>query len=436
MKNSPESALMKTNRIAILGGKRTPFARSFTQYMGLSNQDLMTHAVKSLVEHFDLKGERLGEVAGGSVLKHTSDWNLTREVVLGSGLSAETPAFDIVQACGTSLAAAIAIGNKIAMGQIEVGIAAGADTNSDIPFVFSKTFNHTMLESQKSKGLFNKLKLFSRLRPKDVLPQMPTIVEPRTRLSMGQSCEKMAQEWKISREDQDQLAFESHTKATAAVQNGFYQDLITPFHGLSVDNNVRADTSLDKLRRLKPAFDRSEKGTLTAGNSSALTDGSSAVLLSSESWARERSLPVLAYLTHCEVAAVDFVGGEGLLMAPTYAVSRMLEKAKLSLQDFDFYEIHEAFAAQVLCTLRAWESEEFCRQRLKRSHALGSLPRKSMNVHGGSVALGHPFAATGARILATLAKTLHQSGEGKRGLISICTGGGMGVTAILEGAGS
>jgi acetyl-CoA C-acetyltransferase len=419
-------------KVAVLGGKRIPFARSFTNYMGVSDQDLMLPAIRALVDQFGLKDQTLGEVVLGAVIKHSEDWNLAREVTLDSGLSWSTPAYDIVQACGTSLEAAIAVANKIKLGQIEVGIAGGMDTNSDLPFTFSRRFNHIMLAANREKTMAGKLKQFLNLRPGDLKPQMPGVVEPQTGLSMGQSCELMAKEWHIGRGEQDELALASHKHAAAAWADGFYDDLVVPAAGLNKDNNVRADTSLEKMAKLPPAFDRkSGHGTLTAGNSSALSDGAACVLLASEEWAKQHGFSVLAHFTHCEVAAVEFKHAEGLLMAPAHAVPRMLNKAGLKLQDFDFYEIHEAFAAQVLCTLKAWESDEFCRERLGLSGALGSIDRSKLNVKGGSVALGHPFAATGARIIAGLAKMLDQKGSG-RGLISICTGGGMGVTAILE----
>jgi acetyl-CoA C-acetyltransferase len=419
-----------SSRIAVLASQRIPFARSLGQYMGLTNQDLMTTAVAGLVDLAQLKRQTLGEVVLGSVIKHSSDWNFTREVILGSGLSPHTPGYDIVQACGSSLEACIAIGNKITLGQVDVGIAGGSDTNSDLPFVFSRRFNNVMLAASKEKSMLGKVKQFMKLGPSDLKPQMPAVVEPRTDLSMGQSCELMAKEWKIPREEQDQLALISHQNAAAAWKAGFYNDLVTPLAGLKIDNNVRADTTMEKLAKLKPAFDK-QNGTLTAGNSSALTDGAACVLLASEQWAKERGMEPLAYITHMETAAVDFVNGEGLLMAPTYAVAKMLKKANLKLQDFDIYEIHEAFAAQVLCTLKAWESGPFCREKLGLSTPLGPIDRTKMNLKGGSIALGHPFAATGARIVGGLAKMLKERGSG-RGLVSICTGGGMGVTAILE----
>ena len=422
---------MAQERVAILGGLRTPFARSLGNYMSISNQDLMSHVLKNLVTQFGLEGQELGEVALGAVMKHSSDFNLARECTLSSGLSPKTPAYDVQQACGTSLETTILVGNKIALGQIEVGIAGGTDTNSDLPIVFNRDFAHRLLKSTKAKSALEKLKLFLSMNPKSLLPVTPAVIEPRTLLSMGQSCEKMAQQWNISREDQDVLALASHQRAVNAIKEGFHKDLVTAFAGLEADPIPRADTSLEKLKKLKPVFDTSSRGTLTAGNSSPLTDGAAAVLLASESWAKRNKIPVLAYLTYSQVAAVDFVKDEGLLMAPAYAVPRMLKRAGLKLQDFDFYEIHEAFAAQVLCTLKAWESEEFCRTRLGWEGALGSIDRSKMNVKGGSVALGHPFAATGARIVAGLAKMLAQKGSG-RGLISICTAGGMGVTAILE----
>jgi len=399
--------------------------------MGVPSQELMTTALRALVDSFDLKGQVLGEVVLGAVIKHSADWNLAREVALGSGLSAYTPAYDLVQACGTSLQATFAVANKIRLGQIDCGIAGGVDTNSDLPFVFSRRFNHTMLAANREKSLPGKLKQFAKLKLGDLKPQMPGVVEPRTGLSMGQSCELMAKDWKVTRNEQDLLAYQSQVNAVNAWKEGFYKDLVVPCRGLENDNNVRSDTSLEKMAKLKPAFDRSENGTLTAANSSALSDGAACVLLASEEWARSRGLPVLAYLTFQETAAVDFVKAEGLLMAPAYAVPRMLKSAGLNLQDFDYYEIHEAFAAQVLCTLKAWESDEFCQKRLGLSKALGGIDRQKLNVKGGSVALGHPFAATGARILTSLAKMLNEKGSG-RGLISICTGGGMGVTAIVE----
>jgi acetyl-CoA C-acetyltransferase len=419
-------------KVAILGGKRIPFARSFTNYMGVSDQELMVPAIQNLVKAFGLEGKTLGEVVTGAVIKHSSDWNLSREIALNSGLSWNTPAYDVVQACGTSLEAAIAVSNKIALGQIECGIAGGMDTNSDLPFTFSRHFNHIMLAANKEKTTMGKLKQFMKLRPADLKPQMPGVVEPQTGLSMGQSCEIMAKNWNLTQKDQDEIALASHQNAAKAWAEGFYRDLVIPSHGLEKDNNMRGDSTLEKMAKLPPAFDRkSGKGTITAANSSALSDGAACVLLGSEEWAKQNGMKIMAYFTHCETAAVEFKQAEGLLMAPAYAVPRMLKKAGMKLQDFDFYEIHEAFAAQVLCTLRAWESDDFCRQRLGLSGALGKIDRSKLNVKGGSIALGHPFAATGARIVASLAKMLDERGSG-RGLISICTGGGMGVTAILE----
>ncbi len=421
----------KPRRVAIVGGSRIPFARAFSAYAECSNQDLMTAALKGLVEKYGLKGARLGDVGLGAVIKHTRDFNLARECVLGSGLDPHTPAFDLQRACGTSLETVINIGYKIALGQIDAGIAGGVDSTSDVPVVFGDDFREILLAANRAKTFAEKARLFMRFRPKHLRPNFPGVVEPRTGLSMGQSCELMAKEWDIPRRAQDELAFNSHRNAAAAWEAGWYDDLVVPFNGLNRDNNVRKDTSLEKLGTLKPVFDR-ENGTLTAGNSTPLTDGASAVLMCTEEWAKERGLDVLAYLTFGEVAAVDFVWKkEGLLMAPAYAVPRMLDRAGITLQDFDIYEIHEAFAAQVLCTLKAWESEKFCRERLGRDHALGSIDRAKLNLKGGSVALGHPFAATGARIVASLAKQLAERGTG-RGLISVCTAGGMGVTAILE----
>jgi len=425
--------MTKARKVAILGGSRIPFARNNTAYSTRSNQEMLTAALKGVVDKFQLHGERIGEVAAGAVLKHSRDFNLTRESVLSSGLAPETCAFDVQQACGTGLEAAICIGNKIALGQIDSGIAGGVDTASDAPIALNEKLRKILLEANRAKTTGQRLKAIAKIRPSMLAPAIPTNGEPRTRLSMGQHCELMAQEWNISREDQDQLAFESHKKAAKAYDEGFFSDLIVPFAGLTRDNNLRTEMSLEKLASLNLAFDKkSGKGTLTAANSTPLTDGASAVLLASEEWAKEHGLKVQAYLTHAETSAVDFVGKkEGLLMAPAYAVPRMLQRAGLSLQDFDFYEIHEAFAAQVLCTLKSWEDEKFCKEKLGLDKPLGSIDRAKLNVRGSSLALGHPFGATGGRILATAAKILDENGGG-RCLISICAAGGIGVTAIVE----
>ena len=417
--------------VAILGGNRIPFARSNTAYSKLSTQDLLTGAIRGLVDRYGLQGERLGEVVAGAVIKHSRDFNLTRETVLSSGLAPETPAYDIQQACGTGLEAAILVSNKIALGQIDAGIAGGTDTTSDAPIGVSEGLRELLLDLNRAKSNTERLKIAARFRPKHLVPLIPENGEPRTGMSMGEHQQVTAHEWNISREDQDKLAVESHRKLAAAYDEGFFEDLITPLAGLNKDNILRPDSSLEKLSTLKPAFDK-QKGTMTAANSTALTDGASSVLLASDDWAKAHKLPVRAYLTHSEVAAVDFVDKkEGLLMAPAYAVPRLLEKAGLTLQDFDFYEIHEAFASQVLSTLKAWEDPTFCKERLGLSKPLGSIDREKLNVKGSSLAAGHPFAATGARILATAAKLLEQKGSG-RALISICAAGGQGVTAIVE----
>ena len=419
-------------RVAIVGGVRIPFARGNGAYAQVGNQEMLTAALHGVVERYALQGQRIDDVAAGAVMKHSSQWNLTRESVLGSGLAAETPGVDLQRACGTSLEAAILLGNKIALGQIDCAIAAGVDTVSDPPVVFPKSFQQLLLRSYRGKTAGERLGPWFGLRAKHLRPVLPGVAEPRTGLSMGESTELMVKTWGITRAEQDQLALESHQKAAAAYAAGFYQDLVLEYQGLTQDNNIRADSSLERLAKLRPSFDTSGKGTLTAGNSSPLTDGASALLLASEQWAQQRNLPVLAYLTYGKVAAVDYIDKkEGLLMAPAYAVPRMLDDAHLSLQDFDFYEIHEAFAGQVLCTLKAWADPVFCRDKLGLPAALGSIDRAKLNVKGGSLAIGHPFAATGTRIVATLAKILDEA-KAKRGLISICTAGGMGVTAILE----
>ena len=421
-------------RVAILGGARIPFARANGAYMEVGNQEMLTAAMSALVDRFRLKGEKIGEVAAGAVIKHSRDWNLARESALGSGIDPTTPAYDLQRACGTSLSAVAQLANRIAQGEIDSAIAGGADSASDIPLSYSPKLQRTVLSLARGKSWGDKLSTIGSLRPWDLAPKAPGIAEPRTGLSMGQHCEEMAKEWAIERRSQDELALASHKNAAAAWQSGFFQDLIVPFGDLQRDNNVRGDTSLEKLASLRTAFDPGPAGTLTAGNSSPLTDGAAAVLLGSEDWASSHGFKVQCFIAHSETAAVDFVGmsgtKEGMLMAPAYAVPRMLDRAGLKLQDFDIYEIHEAFAAQVLCTLKAWESERFCKDKLNRA-ALGRIDRSRLNPKGSSVALGHPFAATGARIVATLAKQLVERGSG-RGLISICAAGGMGVTAILE----
>ena len=419
-------------RVAIVGGVRIPFVRGNGAYSQVGNQEMLTAALRGVVERYGLQGQRMDDVAAGAVMKHSSQWNLTRESVLGSGLAAETPGLDLQRACGTSLEAAISLGNKIALGQIDCAIAGGVDTVSDPPVVYPRSFQQLLLRSYRGKTLGERVGPWFGLRPGNLRPVLPGIAEPRTGLSMGESTELMVKPWDIGRAEQDQLALESHQKAAAAYAAGFYKNLVMDYLGLAQDDNIRSDTSLEKLAKLKPVFDRSASGTLTAGNSTPMTDGASAVLLGSEQWARERNLPVLAYLTYGKVAAVDYVTKkEGLLMAPAFAVPRMLKDAQLSLADFDFYEIHEAFAGQVLCTLKAWNDPGFCREKLGLPAVLGTIDRAKLNVKGGSLALGHPFAATGTRIVATLAKILDEN-KGKRGLISVCTAGGMGVTAILE----
>ena len=424
----------ETRRVAVVGANRIPFARSNSAYSKASNQDMLTATLDGLVDRCGLDGVELGEVVGGAVLKHSRDRDLTRESVLGTRLAAETPAYDVQQACGTGLEATILVANKIALGQIDAGIACGADTTSDAPIAVNEDLRELLLEANREKSTAGRLKLLAKLRPTQLVPAIPRNEEPRTGLSMGEHCAIMASEWGVGRVEQDELTVRSHESLAAAYGRGFMDDLITPYLGLERDQNLRPDSSVEKLAKLKPVFG-GENGTMTAANSTPLSDGASSVLLASEEWARERGLPVLALLSEGQTAAVDYVHkGEGLLMAPAYAVPRMLDRAGLTLQDFDFYEIHEAFAAQVLCTLRAWEDPTFCKERLGRDEPLGSIDREKLNVNGGSLAAGHPFAATGGRIVASLAKALHERGSG-RGLISICAAGGQGVVAILEATG-
>jgi acetyl-CoA C-acetyltransferase len=422
----------KSRRAAILGGNRIPFARSNGPYAQASNQDMLTAALDGLVARFGLQGERLGEVGAGAVLKHSRDFNLTRECVLGSVLDHATPAYDVQQACDTSLETTVLAANKIALGQIESAIAGGADTTSDAPIQVNEDLRRVLLDINAAKSPAERVKLLGRLRPGQIVPEIPRNAEPRTGMSMGEHAAVTAREWGVSRLEQDELAAASHQKLSAAYDRGFFNDLVTPYLGLDRDQNLRPDSSPEKLATLDPVFGDGEDATMTAGNSTPLSDGAAAVLLGSEEWAAERNLPVLAHVVDCETHAVDYVHGEdGLLMAPVYAVPRLLDRAGLALQDFDFYEIHEAFASQVLATLKAWEDPDFCRERLGRDEPLGPIDRSKLNVNGSSLAVGHPFAATGARMVATLAKLLAEKGSG-RGLISICAAGGQGVVAILE----
>jgi len=421
-----------TRRVAVIGGNRIPFARSNTVYADVSNQDMLTAAIDGLVERFELEGERVGEVVAGAVLKHARDFNLTRESVLGSKLSPETPATDLQQACGTGLQAAIQVANKIALGQIEVGIAGGTDTTSDAPVAISDKLRKKLMKVNAARDTLGKVKALGAIRPGDIGLEIPQNGEPRTGLSMGEHAALTALEWQVTREEQDELAAASHQHLAAAYDAGFLDDQLTAFRGVSRDQNLRADSTVDKLAKLKPVFGRGEAATMTAGNSTPLTDGAAVVLLASDEWASARGREPLAYLTDSETAAVDYVhGGEGLLMAPAYAVPRMLARNGLTLQDFDFYEIHEAFASQVLSTLKAWEDPVFCQERLGLDAPLGAIDRSRLNVNGSSLAAGHPFAATGGRIVNVAAKLLAEKGSG-RALISICAAGGQGVVAILE----
>ncbi len=416
----------------IVGGNRIPFVRANGPYAQASNQDMLIAALDGLVARFGLAGEAVGEVAAGAVLKHSRDFNLTRESVLGSHLSSTTPAYDVQQACGTGLEAAILVANKIALGQLESGIAGGVDSASDAPIAVSDGLRHTLLAANRAKTSLDRVKALGSLRPGHLVPEIPRNAEPRTGLSMGEHQAITTAQWQVSRQAQDELAAASHHHLAAAFDRGFFDDLITPYLGVTRDQNLRADTSVDKLARLAPVFGKGQDATMTAGNSTPLTDGASVVLLASTEWAAERHLPALARFVDAETAAVDYVhGDEGLLMAPAYAVPRLLARNGLSLQDFDYYEIHEAFASTVLVTLAAWQSEKFCRDRLGLDAPLGSIDRNKLNVNGSSLAAGHPFAATGGRLVATLAKQLSLKGSG-RGLISICAAGGQGVVAILE----
>jgi acetyl-CoA C-acetyltransferase len=430
MASSPKP---QTRKAAIVGGNRIPFARSNSAYAQASNQDMLTATLDGLVARFGLQGAQLGEVVAGAVLKHSRDFNLTRECVLGSKLSATTPAYDVQQACGTGLEAAILVANKIALGQIESGIAGGVDTTSDAPLAVGDDLRRVLISLNNATTLQDRLKALAKIRPGQLVPEIPRNAEPRTGLAMGDHAAITAKEWEIGREEQDELAVRSHRNMAAAYDRGFFDDLMTPYLGLTRDQNLRPDSSVEKLATLKPVFGKGEGATMTAANSTPLTDGASAVLLASDEWAAERGLPVLAHLVDAQTVAVDYVhGGEGLLMAPVYAVPVLLARNGLSLQDFDFYEIHEAFASTVLATLKAWEDPAFGKGKLGLDAPLGSIDRAKLNVNGSSLAAGHPFAATGGRIVAQLAKMLHEAGPGKRGLISVCAAGGQGVVAILE----
>ena len=430
-------------KVAILGGNRIPFARSNKEYANASNQDMLTAAIDGLVARYGLQGEELGQVVAGAVLKHSRDFNLTRETVLGSALSSTTPAFDLQMACGTGLAALVQVADAIALGRIESGIGGGVDTTSDAPLAVNDQLRKTLIKLNNAKTTTDRLKLVGQIRPSQLAPEQPNNGEPRTGLSMGDHAAITAREFGLTREEQDQLAAESHQKLAKAYDEGFFEDLVTPYLGVQRDTNLRPDSNVEKLAKLKPVFGKKDaeqhgtKATMTAGNSTPLTDGASAVLISSEEWAAEHNIPVKAYLVDSEVASVDFINGrdgmtpDGLLMSPTYAVARLLKRNNLTLQDFDFYEIHEAFASQTCATLKAWESDEYCRERLGLDGALGAIDRAKLNVKGSSLAAGHPFAATGGRIIATAAKVLEENGGG-RTLVSICAAGGQGIVAIIE----
>ncbi|GFZ75739.1 acetyl-CoA acetyltransferase [Pseudohongiella nitratireducens] len=430
MSESNVTVHKKVRKVVIAGSARIPFCRSNTFYAELSNLDMLSDTLQQLSKRCNLAGKKIDDVVAGAVTTHSKDFNLTREAILSTDLSPATPGTTLQMACGTSLQAALMIAGRIASGDIDCGIAAGTDTASDAPVVFPRKFARRMIKLSQACSLKDRLKTLSGFSLKELTPKAPVNAEPRTGLSMGQHCELMAREWGITRHEQDELALQSHRKASAAYDSGFFDAQVGPYQGILSDTNIRADSSMEKLGSLRPAFDR-KHGTLTAGNSTPLTDGAAAVLLCSESWAKENGLPILAYLNGGRSSAVDFVGGEGLLMAPTLAVSELLQKQGLTLQDFDVYEIHEAFAAQALCTLKAWEDPDFCRSKLGLEEPLGSIDRERMNIKGGSLAFGHPFAATGARILGGLAEILEERGKG-RGLISICTAGGMGVAAVVE----
>ncbi len=422
----------ETRPAVIVGGNRIPFARRNGPYADASNQDMLTAALEGLIARFSLQGERLGEVAAGAVLKHSRDFNLTREAVLGSRLSAYTPAYDVQQACATSLETTIAIANKIALGQVESGVAGGVDTTSDAPIEVNDQLRRILLDLESAKSPAEIVKIAARLRPSHIVPEIPRNQEPRTGLSMGEHAAVTARRWEVTREEQDEFAVASHHNAAAAYDRGFYDDLVTPYLGLQRDQNLRPHTSVESLGRLEPVFGEGEDATMTPGNSTPLSDGAATVLLASEDWAQGRKLPVLARFVDAEAAAVDYVhGDEGLLMAPAYAVPRLLERNGLALGDFDYYEFHEAFASTVHATFKAWEDPAFCKERLGLDGPLGEIPRDRLNIVGSSLAVGHPFAATGARIVATAAKVLAEKGEG-RALISICAAGGNGVVAILE----
>jgi acetyl-CoA C-acetyltransferase len=417
---------------AVIGGNRIPFARSNGAYFEASNQDMLTATMDGLVARFGLGGERVDAVVAGAVLKHSRDFNLTRECVLGSALDSETPAFDIQQACDTGLQAALLVAGNIALGKVECGIAGGVDTTSDAPIEVNEDLHDVLMEANRTKSAAGRVKLVGRLRPHHIIPEIPRNAEPRTGMSMGEHAAVTAEEWQIGREEQDEVAAASHQRMGKAWDDGFFGDLATPYLGLERDNNMRPDSTPEKLSKLKPVFGDKDNGTMTAGNSTPLTDGAAVVLLASDEWAKKRGLPVLAHIVDWEYAAVDYVHGEdGLLMAPVYAVPRLLKRNNLTLDDFDFIEIHEAFASQVLATLKAWEDEQFCREKLGLDGPFGSIDRAKLNPHGSSLAAGHPFAATGGRILAATAKTLDQKGGG-RSLISICAAGGQGVVAIVE----
>jgi acetyl-CoA acetyltransferase family protein len=409
-------------RVAVIGGTRTPFAKAGTAFKRHSALDLAVHAVNGLMEKQELDPQAVDELVFGILLVDPRIPHLAREVVLASRLPAKVRALTITDNCITSLSGAALIADSILAGRAEVGIAGGVESLSNMPLLFNRRASRIFLDGASAKSLSQKMKLYLKLRPRDLTPKLPGIREPSTGLSMGEHCELMVKEWQIPRREQDQIAYRSHMNAHAATQDGRLRAEIHPLDGVDHDLLVRPATSIERLAKLAPVFDLSPAGTITAGNSSPLTDGATSVLLMSEARARREGRQPLAFIKAFEIASID--PEDGLLMGPGLAVPRVLRKAGLRLSDIDIVEMHEAFGGQIACNLRAW-------QQGWKEPAIGTVDLDKLNPLGSSIAVGHPFGATGARIITTLANEMKRR-DARYGLISICGAGATAGAMILE----
>ena len=419
-------------RVAIVDGCRTPFAKAGTAFREISAVELGKVSVRELISRADLDVNEIDHVVYGTVIQSVQEPNIAREVTLGSGIPATVPSFTVGRACASSNQAITSAAEQIALGMADVVIAGGAESLTDVPILFSDEMRDALVAASKARSLGDRLKAFASVRPRHLAPITPAIAEPTTGLTMGQSAEKMAQENGISREEQDRWALRSHQLAWAATEDGRLTREIAPVYvdGVPVtrDNGIRGDTSLEKLAQLKPAFDR-QYGTVTAGNASPLTDGASAVLLMSEEKARELGYEPLGYIRGYAYAAL--APADQLLQGPVFAVPVALERAGVTMGDIDLMDMHEAFAAQVLSNMQWMQSKKIAEERLGLSAPIGLPDEDRINVMGGSIAIGHPFGATGGRITVTLLNELRRRGQ-SLGLITVCAAGAMGFAMVVE----